>query len=113
MSKVEFDKLKSKDDWRRQFAVWAHWNANGEYVTNTVPPGKGLYAWEGVTASQRLKQNDITPQGGAIQIVIDPADFDKRFMEKRQLTGWKYDDLGNINALVGVPTLMNKWDIKK
>jgi hypothetical protein len=25
MTKAEFDKLKSKDDWRRRFAVWANW----------------------------------------------------------------------------------------
>lgn len=40
MTKAEFDKLKSKDDWRRRFAVWANWNSNGEFVTYTVPKGK-------------------------------------------------------------------------
>jgi hypothetical protein len=42
MREAEFDKLKSKDDWRRKFAVWANWNSNGEFVTYMVPPGKGL-----------------------------------------------------------------------
>jgi hypothetical protein len=42
MSKAEFDQLQSKSVWRKRFAVWMHWNANGEYSTYTVPPGKGL-----------------------------------------------------------------------
>jgi hypothetical protein len=32
MSKEEFDQRKSKDAWRRRFAVWARWNSNGEFV---------------------------------------------------------------------------------
>ena len=39
MRKSEFEKLKNKDDWRRHFAVKANWNANGEFVTYTVPRG--------------------------------------------------------------------------
>jgi hypothetical protein len=57
-NKAEFDKLKSKDDWRRRFAVWANWNSNGEFVTYTVPPGKGLHVWEGVTASQPMTRTN-------------------------------------------------------
>ena len=58
MSKAEFEKLLSKDDWRRRFAVWSSWNGNGEFVTYAVPPGKGLNVWEGVTA--RKKSNERT-----------------------------------------------------
>ena len=35
--KATRDALKSKDEWRRRFAVWTSWNRNGEYVTYAVP----------------------------------------------------------------------------
>lgn len=110
MTKVEFDKLKSKDDWRRTFAVWANWNSNGEYVKYTVPPGKGLNAWEGVTASQKMEvrgKPKYVLEGGARQIVIDPKDFDPKFFSKREFTNWGYDDLGHEAGLIGVPFLSN------
>jgi hypothetical protein len=110
MRKAEFDKLKSKADWRRRFAVWAAWNRNGEYVTYVVPPGKGLNVWEGVTASQAMKNNPtITLEGGAIQLVINPDDLVQSAMGKRQPTNWGYDEFGNTSNLVGVPTLTNNW----
>jgi hypothetical protein len=110
MRKAEFDKLRSKDDWRRRFAVWASWNRNGEYVTYVVPPGKGLNVWEGVTASQAMKNNSaITLEGGAIQLVINPDDLIKSAMGKRRPTNWGYDEFGNTSSLVGVPTLTNNW----
>ena len=109
MRESEFKKLKSKSDWRRRFAVWAHWNANGEYVTYTVPEGRGLHVWEGVTASQQIKNTPYFLEGGAAQIVINPADLDRAFVGKRQKTGWGYDDLGTKNDLVGVPTLKNNF----
>ena len=107
MSEAEFKKLKSKDDWRRRFAVWANWNNNGEFIVYTVPPGPGLNVWEGVTASQRLKGTDYILQGGARQIVIDPAHLDRSSMSARRKTGWGYDDLGTNNSLVGVPVQRN------
>lgn len=107
MSDAEFLKLKSKDDWRRTFAVWAHWNSNGEFVTYVVPPGKPLCVWEGVTASQQLGTN-IVLEGGARQIVIDPRHMVTSQIGQRQSTDWGYDDLGNTNNLVGVPVLANK-----
>ena len=64
MSKAEFDKLLSKDDWRRRFAVWSSWNGNGEFVTYTVPPGKGLNVWEGVTASQKIERTNYVLEAG-------------------------------------------------
>lgn len=109
MRKAEFDKLRSKDDWRRRFAVWAAWNRNGEYVTYVVPPGKGLNVWEGVTASQKMKNKAYTLEGGAIQLVVNPDDLKKGFMGRRQPTSWGYDDFGATSTLVGVPTLTNNW----
>lgn len=109
MTKAEFDKLKSKDEWRRRFAVWAHWNSNGEFVTYTVPPGPGLNVWEGITASQKLKGTDYVLEGGARQIVIDPAHLDKSHLSARRKTNWGYDDLGKTNSLVGVPVQRNNW----
>lgn len=121
MSKTEFDKLRSKANWRDRFAVWMHWNHNGEYVTYTVPPGPGLPVWRGTTASQQLKDdagrvvkaddqgNSFWLQGGAEQIVVNPADLQRAHVGKRQFTGWGYDE-GDIDVnLVGVPILQNYW----
>lgn len=109
MSKAEFDKLRSKNDWRRRFAVWGSWNSNGEFVTYTVPPGKGLNAWEGVTASQKIEGTLYKLEGGAVQIVLDPADLNRAYLGERQFTGWSYDDLGRKVDLVGVPILQTNW----
>lgn len=107
MSESEFKQLKSKDDWRRRFAVWANWNSNGEYIVYTVPPGPGLNVWEGVTASQQLAKTDFVLEGGARQIVVDPAHIDRSHISLRKKTGWGYDDLGKENNLVGVPVQRN------
>lgn len=111
MSEAEFLTLKSKDDWRERFAVWAHWNANGEFLTYVVAPGKPLHVWEGVTASQKIGK-DVVLTGGARQIVIDPAQMVKSALGPRQKTNWGYDDLGVSNSLVGVPVLANNWYVK-
>lgn len=115
MRKAEFDKLKSKDDWRRKFAVWTNWNANGEYVTYTVPPGKGLNVWEGTVGTQKHELDELYKlEGGAIQIVLDPAHLKKEHMGKRQSTNWGYTDdkFGEKMDLVGVPSLTNNWYVK-
>jgi hypothetical protein len=120
MSKAEFDKLKSKDDWRRDFAVWANWNKNGEFVTYVVPPGKPLKVWEGITGSQVMRDaagnvvdagggKVFALEGGARQIVLNPADLKKEYLGKRQPTGWGYSDLGQTTDMVGVPTLTTFW----
>jgi hypothetical protein len=109
MSKEEFDKLKSKDDWRRRFAVWANWNSNGEFVTYVVPPGPGLHVWEGVTATQKMKNTKYVLEGGARQIVVDPAELQKAHLSKRRPTNWGYSDFGGTSSLVGVPVLKNNW----
>jgi hypothetical protein len=111
MTETEFRKLKSKDDWRRRFAVWANWNSNGEFVTYTVPPGPGLNVWEGVTASQRIEKTNYVLEGGAIQLVVDPSHMEKVHVSPRQKTGWGYDELGTANNLVGVPIQKNNWVI--
>jgi hypothetical protein len=110
MTETEFKKLRSKDDWRRRFAVWAHWNSNGEFVVYTVPPGPGLNVWEGVAASQRLDGTDYVLEGGARQIVVDPAHLDRSHVSARQKSNWGYDDLGLENNLVGVPVQRNRWE---
>lgn len=109
MSKSEFDSLITKDDWRKRFAVWVHWNSNGEYVKYVVPDGQELHVWEGVTASQRLQGTDIVLEGGAIQLVVDPAHLKMEGMSKRMPTNWKYGDFGPEPSLVGVPKLENNW----
>jgi hypothetical protein len=113
MTEAEFIKLKTKDDWRRRFAVWAHWNSNGEFVTYTVPSGSGLNVWEGITASQQLKGTNYVLEGGARQIVVDPEHLDKAYLSARRKTKWGYDDLGTQNKLVGVPVQTNHWHEKK
>jgi hypothetical protein len=121
MTKAEFDKLRSKDDWRRRFAVWMNWNANGEFVTYTVPPGKGLPVWRGTTASQVLKDknglevtadvngNKLWLEGGAEQLVVNPADLRREFVGERKFTGWGYDEGAIEVSLVGVPILQTNW----
>ena len=95
MRKSEFDKLKNKADWRRHFAVWRHWNRNGEYVTYTVPQGEGLRVWEGATASQKLdRASDYVLEGGASQIALDPGQLQMENFGKRHATGWGY--LGKV-----------------
>lgn len=111
MRKVEFDKLKSKGDWRRNFAVWRYWNRNGEYVTYTVPPGEGLRVWEGATASQVMEGTDYVLQGGAKQIVLDPGQLHPENFGKRKPTGWGYTDFaGESDQFLGLPKLTNKMD---
>lgn len=111
MTKAEFDKLKSKDDWRRHFAVWKHWNSNGEFVTYTVPQGKSLKVWEGITASQQLKKDsNFFLEGGGRQIVIEPSDLDKAQMGKRQATGWGASDgMSREPNFTGLPSLVSNW----
>ncbi|MFZ7096140.1 hypothetical protein ACOPJQ_05280 [Luteimonas dalianensis] len=110
MTEAEFKQLHSKAEWRRRFAVWTSWNGNGEYVTYTVPPGRPLRAWEGAAASQRLEAgSEYVLEGGARQIVLDPADLEVGGLGSRQATGWGYSDFGEPVGLVGVPTLKNNW----
>jgi len=109
MSKAEFEQLKSKDDWRKRFAVWASWNNNGEYITYTVPPGQGLNVWEGVTASQKMDGQPYVLEGGARQIVVNPDDLVKNNISKRKSTNWGYNNFNEVRSLVGVPMLKNYW----
>ena len=114
MRKAEFDKLTSKAEWRRKFAVWTSWNSNGEYVTYTVPPGKGLNVWEGKAASQTHELNKrYKLEGGSTQIALDPAELQKGNMNKRQPTGWGYGDFGSNPDMTGIPVLKYNWYEKK
>lgn len=114
MRKEEFLKLKSRDDWRRRFAVWRHWNRNGEYVTYTVPPGAGLNVWEGPAASQRLDRHpEYVLEGGANQIVLDPTHLQPEHLGKRQPTNWGYTDFpGETDEFLGLPKLTNNLNPK-
>lgn len=114
MRKAEFDNLKSKDDWRRKFAVWTSWNSNGEFVTYTVPPGKGLNVWEGTVGNQTHRHNeDYKLEGGATQIVLNPDDLKREFLGKRQPTNWGYSSFCETTDMTGVPVLTNNWFEKK
>ena len=110
MRKAEFDKLTSKSDWRRRFAVWKSWNENGEYVTYTIPPGQPLKVWEGRTGTQQNKKApEYTLEGGAVQIVLDPSQLKKEYTGPRKKTGWGYGDAANdpVYPYQGLPKLEN------
>ncbi|KRF02121.1 hypothetical protein ASG87_11610 [Frateuria sp. Soil773] len=112
MREAEFKALKSRDDWRRRFAVWRYWNRNGEYATYVVPPGEGLRVWEGATASQRLEEGSkFVLEGGAPQIVLDPKQLKPEYLAKRKPTGWGYTDFpGESDEFLGLPKLANNID---
>ena len=110
MRKSEFDKLTSKSDWRRRFAVWKSWNENGEYVTYTIPPGQPLKVWEGRAGTQINREaSEYSLEGGAVQIVLDPSQLKKEYTGPRQKTGWGYGDTTNdpVYPYLGLPKLEN------
>ncbi|MEW9149730.1 hypothetical protein AB2762_03080 [Acinetobacter indicus] len=123
MRESEYKKLKTKADWRRYFAVFAHWNNNGEVVKYRVPEG-GINVWEGPAASQTFKNsagkvekvdnkgNIFVLEGGGTQIVLDPNDLVRDKVSKRQATPWGYDSglIGDVKtSMVGVPRLEQNW----
>jgi hypothetical protein len=76
--------------------------------------------WEGITGSQVMRDaagnvvdagggKVFALEGGARQIVLNPADLKKEYLGKRQPTGWGYSDLGQTTDMVGVPTLTTFW----
>ena len=85
--------------------VWKDWNEDGEFVTYTVPPGKPLKVWEGLTAKQ-VKEGapEFSLEGGAIQIVVDPTQLKKGFTGQRQKTGWGYgaEEGESIKDIIGL-----------
>ena len=123
MRKSEYEKLKSKADWRRYFAVFASWNGNGEVEKYRVPKG-GMNVWEGPAASQSFTNNEgkvvkadsngniLVLEGGGKQIVLDPNDLVRANMSKREATPWGYgsDLVANTKtSMVGVPRLEQNW----
>lgn len=112
MREAEFRTLKNRSGWRRRFAVWRHWNRNGEYVTYTVPPGEGLRVWEGATASQKLDETSrYVLEGGGKQIVVDPGQLLPEQFGKRRPTGWGYTDFsGESEKFLGLPKFTNHMD---
>lgn len=110
MRKAEFDKLTSKSDWRRRFAVWKSWNENGEFVTYTIPPGQPMKVWEGRAGTQvNVNAPEYSLEGGAVQIVLDPSLLKKGYTGPRQKTGWSYGDAANdpVYPYLGLPKLEN------
>lgn len=110
MRKAEFDKLTSKSDWRRRFAVWKSWNENGEFVTYIIPPGQSMKVWEGRAGTQiNINAPEYTLEGGAVQIVLDPSQLKKGYTGPRQKTGWGYGDAANdpVYPYLGLPKLEN------
>lgn len=122
MRESEYKRLKSKADWRRYFAVFAHWNNNGELVKYRVPKG-GINVWEGPAASQTFKNsagktekdnkgNIFVLEGGGKQIVLDPKDLVHANVSRREATPWGYDTglVGyGSTSMVGVPRLEQNW----
>jgi len=120
MSEAEFKALHNKPEWRERFAVWKNWNANGEFLTYTVPSGQRMPVWRGKAASQRFEDNGVPVpadkngnffwlEGGHEQIAVDPKRLNPKYASKREFTGWGYDD-GDIEVnLVGVPILERNW----
>ncbi|VVP58906.1 hypothetical protein PS870_05938 [Pseudomonas fluorescens] len=120
MREAEFKALNSKSQWRREFAVWKHWNENGEYVIYTVPSGDPLKVWEGRAGSQLYpSDSSLQLEGGRVQIVLNPDQLDPKFVSARQKTGWGYDDgtgdigLDPLKPYLGLPDLTHKWFIPK
>lgn len=110
MRKAEFDKLTSKSDWRRRFAVWKKWNENGEFVTYTIPAGQPLKVWEGRAATQiNFDAPEYSLEGGWNQIVLNPSQLKKEYTGSRQKTGWGYGDAANdpVYPYQGLPKLEN------
>lgn len=120
MREVEFNALKSKDQWRRDFAVWKSWNENGEYIVYTVPPGPSLKVWEGRAATQKFELDESYKlAGGRTQIVVNTQDLDYRHVSSRHRTKWGYSDnsgageLDPSNPYLGLPELKNNWPTSK
>lgn len=120
----EFQKLKSRDQWREQFAVKTDWNSNGEYLTYTVPEGETLKVWEGVAATQDItkkeirmvdgieKEGDVNLDyfipGGGMQIVVDPSQLNRLYISSRTPTNWDYGEVEYLDKgswFIGVPDL--------
>jgi hypothetical protein len=88
MSQAEFQKLKSKADWRRGFAAWNTWYAPTEYVTYTIPPNQSLDSWEGAVAPRQLAGTPYWLEGGAIQTLIDPQQIEENYLSHRHPLDW-------------------------
>jgi hypothetical protein len=55
------------------------------------------------------KGNKFWLEGGAEQLVVNPADLQREFVSERKFTGWGYEE-GDIEVnLVGVPILQTNW----
>jgi hypothetical protein len=97
-----FKKLQAASDpraaWRKNLAVWPHWNVNGQFVTYDVKPGEVLKVFRGPTSSQiekELKGRHL--EGGWEQIVFTVERTDARNDTVRyyQLKGGRSNQLRN------------------
>lgn len=116
MREAEFERITSKSEWRRNFAVWKNWNENGEFLAYTVPPGQPLKVWEGRAATQKFESAGAYKlEGGREQILLNPNDLKPEFASPRQKTGWGYDDgsgnpdLDPVKPFLGLPDLTHNW----
>ena len=55
------------------------------------------------------KGNSFWLDGGAEQIIVNPALLDPKLASKREFTGWGYDDSDIEVSLIGVPILQTNW----
>jgi hypothetical protein len=118
MREADFSELKSKGQWRREFAVWKHWNENGEYIIYTVPSGQPLKVWEGRSGTQALTADSgFMLEGGRVQIALNPDELNPKFISPRYKTGWGYDDgtgdleLDPLKPYLGLPELTHRWEM--
>lgn len=76
MTEKEFKELKSRDEWRKRFAVKPDWNQNGWFVEYEIKAKEELNVWRGPAASQKLEGTDYHLVGGHEQIVFFPSSRD-------------------------------------
>lgn len=78
MDEATFNRLTQEADpksaWRKHFAVWPDWNADGQFVVMEVPAGQTLKTWRGPAASQTKDSlGGLHLEGGWEQILMKPA----------------------------------------
>lgn len=77
ISEAEFKFIKTREEWRRKFAIKPEWNQNGWVVEYEVKAGESLEVWRGPAASQQLAGTDHYLEGGGEQIVFFPGSRDE------------------------------------
>lgn len=78
IDEATFHRLMQEADpkaaWRKHFAVWPDWNADGQFVVMEVPAGQTLKTWRGPAASQTKDSlKGLHLEGGWDQILMKPT----------------------------------------